>query len=363
MKAMKAPHHSYLSSGLAALLLTPVLAIEPPADDSPPPAAPKPQAPPVAPAEAPAAKPDAPAAQAAQVAPYLGVGSSHVPDVLAAHLGLKPEEGIVIRALDPNGPAAKAGLVEHDVITRIGGQPVGSHADLVKQVQSHQAGDEIKIDLVHQGKPVTKAVTLTPRPDGGGIAAAPEQLDNLMLEGMPDDQFKRIREAIDRQLRAMEGGAAGLPDMPDMPDMDQAMKDAQKRMDEARKRMAEAMKEGLGGGIKVQGSATVRVKDNEGSVELKSVNGGKEATVRDLNDREVWSGPWDTEQDKAAAPPEVRARIEKLNIDPNFKGQGLRLNLGNPFGNGFGAPAEDPAKEDDEAEQPAPEAPEGGPVE
>ena len=348
-------HSSYLATGLAALLLTPVLAIEPPADDAPPPVAPRPAARPAPQAEAPAAKPAAPAQQAA---PYLGVGSSHVPEVLAAHLGLKPDEGIVIRAIDPNGPAAKAGLAEHDVITRIGGKPVGSHADLVKQVQNHQAGDELAIDLVHQGKPVTKSVTLIPRPDGGGVALAPEQMEDFMLEGMPDEQAKRIRDAIDRQLRALEGGG---PNADAMPDAGNAMKEMQKRMDEARKRMAEAMRQAPGGGLKIQGSATIRVRDNDGSIELKSIDGGKEATVRDLAGKELWSGPWDTEQDKAAAPPEVRARIEKLNLDPNFKGQGLRLQLGN--GRPLIQPEEDNAGKDDDAEKPAPDAPKGGPVE
>ena len=357
MNVMKTNHSLLIPAGIAALMLTPVLAIEPPVDDAPPPVAPKPKVQPAPQAEAPAAKPAAPAPDH-QVAPYLGVGSSHVPEVLAAHLGLKPEEGIVIRVLDPNGPAAKAGLAEHDVITRIGGQPVGSHADLTKAVQSHQSGEEIKIDLVHQGKPVTKSVTLTPRPDGGDVAAAPEKLDDLKLEGMPDDQFKRIREEIDRRLRAMDGAGPGLPGMPDM---ENAMKDAQKRMAEAQKRMADAMKQAAGG-IQMQGSATVRIKDNEGSVELKSVDGGKEASVRDQNGKEIWSGPWDTAQDKAAAPPAVRARIDKLNLDSNFKGQGLRLLPGRPFVLPL-QPDADNADEDEDAEKPAPEAPEGGPVE
>jgi hypothetical protein len=281
-----------------------------------------------------------------------------VPEVLASHLGLKPEEGIVVRVLDPNGPAAKAGLAEHDVITRIGGHPVGSHADLVKQVQGHQAGDEIAIDLVHQGKPVTKSVTLTPRPDGGGVAVAPERMEDFLLEGMPDDQAKRIRDAIDRQLRAMGGivpGAGGMPEMGD------AVEEAQKRMDEARKRMEGAMRQAPNGGFKIQSSAIVR-RDHEGSVKLKSVDGGKEASVSDLNGKELWSGPWDTEQDKAAAPPEIRARIDKLNLDPKFKGQGLRLNLGKPFG-GPVEPDQGDDAADEDAENPAPEAPEGGPIE
>jgi hypothetical protein len=63
--------------------------------------------------------------------------------------------------------------------------------------------------------------------------------------------------------------------------------------------------------------------DDQGSIELKAVDGGKEITVRDPQDQIIWSGPWDTEQDKAAAPDDVRQRIERLNFDG--QGNGLRL--------------------------------------
>ena len=41
----------------------------------------------------------------------------------------------------------------------------------------------------------------------------------------------------------------------------------------------------------------------------------------------TWSGPWDTAQDKAAAPADVRQRMESLNLDSDFKGNGLRLKM------------------------------------
>jgi hypothetical protein len=317
--------------GIAALLVYPLLAIEPPADNAPPPPA----------AEAPAT-PDAPAvapAQPARIAPYLGIGTSPVPEVLAVHIGLKADEGIIVRVIDPDGPAAKAGLAQHDVITRVAGQVVGSHADLVRQIQSHQTGDKIAVDLIHQGKSVTRSITLAARPDGGGIAAAPQELDNLMLDGMPQDQAQHIREAIERQLRAMHKAAA-IPQAGfggDPPQMGEAMR-------ELRKHMAEAMPNGVNppaGGIRLQNSAVFRMVDGLGSIEMKSVNGGKEATLRDKENKVTWSGPWDTPQDKAAAPPDVRARIDRLNLDNSLQGEGIRLHFG-----GLGGIVPDPVAPD-----------------
>ena len=325
---MKTTRPSLISLGIAAMLVAQSHAIEPPADTAPPPplaAAPAKPAAPTKPA-APAAVP----APAAKIAPYLGVGTSPVPEALAAHIGLKADEGILIRAVDPDGPAAKAGLTEHDVITRVAGQAVGTHADLIKQIQGHKPGDEIALDLIHQGKATNKAVTLAARPARGGIAAAPPELDNLMLNGMTQEQAKGIKDAITRQLRAMQDGVANPDDLlgKDLPNVADALQEMQKHL-------ADAMKNGIqlqGGGANGQGGAVFRMQDEQGSIELKSADGGKEATVRDNNNKVIWSGPWDTAQDKAAAPPNVRARLEKLNIDNSFNGGGLRLQFGAPGG-------------------------------
>ncbi len=300
---MKTTKLTFIPTGIAILLAQPLPAIEPPADNAPPPPAAQAQAVPAAPLPQ--------AVPAAQAAPYLGVGTSPLPEVLAAHIGLKADEGIVVRVIDPAGPAAKAGLAQHDVITRVAGQAVGSHAELVKQLQSHQPGDQIALDVIHQGKTATQSVTLGARPDGGGIAAAPQDLDHLMLDGMPQDQAKHIREAIERQLRAMQDGAALPKGMFGMPQLGGARPQA---MDK--------------GELQLQNSAVFRMMDEQGSIEMKSVDGGKEVTLRDKNDKVIWSGPWDTQQDKAAAPPDARARIDKLNLDNNFQGGGIRLHFG-----------------------------------
>ncbi|KAB2642144.1 MAG: PDZ domain-containing protein [Verrucomicrobia bacterium] len=339
MKAMKANFFLFVPAIITALLAPTVVAIEPPADNAPPPPA---AAAPAAPA-APAKRAAAPAA--AKTAPYLGIGSGDVPEVLATHLGLKAGAGIVIRALDPDGPGAKAGLTQHDVITRIAGQVVGSQADLVKQIRSHQTGDEITVDLIHHGQPATKSITLAARPDGDGVAAIPQELDTLMLDGMPQEQAKRIRDAIGRQLRAMQNGAVIPEAIPgnDLPKMGDAMKEMQKRV-------ADALKNGMQapgglqvapGGVQVQGAAIIRMADDQGSIELKSADGGKEATLRDKDNKVTWTGPWDTEQDKAAAPPAVRSRLENLNLDNNLNGNGLHLQFGGNGGAGPLAPMPD----------------------
>jgi hypothetical protein len=62
-------------------------------------------------------------------------------------------------------------------------------------------------------------------------------------------------------------------------------------------------------------------------VEVKTQDGGKEVRVLGPGGKVEWEGPYDTPQDKEAAPPEVREKIDGMNIDMDFKGNGLRLHM------------------------------------
>lgn len=285
---------------------------------------------------APPAAEQAPAAEAPanEQAAYLGVVAGSIPEMLAVHIGLQSGEGIVVRALMPDGPAVEAGLVVHDVITRIGGEPVASSEDLSREINALQPGEKVRLDVIHKGKPVGIDVTLGTRPLQ---VAAPqirplEQLDQLNLDGVPQDLADRVRRMIEGNLgdQRLDFGQ-GIHDP--APQLDEAMREMKLRMEKAMEGMQIPELQQRGGiqipefqqqgGIQIQQGATFRLMDDEGSIELKSNHGGKEITVRDKDQQIVWSGPWDTEQDKAAAPEDIRQRVERLNFDAN--GNGLRL--------------------------------------
>jgi serine protease Do len=296
-----------LTTGLlTSTLLTASFAIEPPEDDAPPAA--------VKNEETAIPLPEIQLQQdlippAKQNAPFLGVVSADVPDILAEHLNLPDREGVVVRSLVPDGPAAKAGITTNDVITRVSGTPVGSPQELSEKIAAQKPGDPLAIDLIHRGKPATVQVTLGVRP--ADLAASGEPADPLTfdLQGLPEELANRIRDLQNNGKANLEEGLEAL-----------------------RKRLEGAWEQGIlpNPADKIQGEATVRIQDNDGQIELKSRDGGKEVTVRDNDGKIVWSGPWDTDQDKAAAPANVRSRIDSLNIDPNFQGGGLRFQLNRP---------------------------------
>ena len=274
--------------------------------------------------------PGAPVAQAPAVT-YLGLGTSEVPGFLAKHIGLPPHSGLLVRSLDPDGPAGKAGFAEDDVIVKIDGKDVSSHRELAELVRTKKPGDTLKFDYIHEGKAGVRGVVLGEHQGGQafGIAMPDGSALNYMLENLPADQARKVRESIERNMKNRENmenqrsnPALGFGMPGEMKDMEKRM---EKMMEGAAEVAPQAMKGGGDkGGFHMGFSSTVRLLDNDGSVELKNKDGGNEVRVLDKTGKEVWSGPWDTEQDKAAAPKEIRERIGRLNLDSTFKG-GIRL--------------------------------------
>ena len=62
--------------------------------------------------------------------------------------------------VEDGGPAAKAGIHEGDVITKVGDRPVGNADELQVAVQEHEPGDEVPVTLLRDGRQMTVQVTL-----------------------------------------------------------------------------------------------------------------------------------------------------------------------------------------------------------
>jgi len=108
--------------------------------------------------------------------------------------------------------------------------------------------------------------------------------------------------------------AAEVAPAPAAPEINKALQDLPKRMRDAIE-AGPGQREQKPGANRTNQGATVSVRGDWGSIEFKSVDGGKEITARDPQGKVVWTGPWDTEQDKAGAPEDVRQRVERLNFE------------------------------------------------
>lgn len=96
---------------------------------------------------------------------YLGIGAATVTPAIAADLGLAVTNGVVIGQLDPNGPAAQAGLQQGDVIVGLGGVAVQGLQDLQNALTTKfKPGDTVDVKVNRGGTEQTVKVTLAERP-------------------------------------------------------------------------------------------------------------------------------------------------------------------------------------------------------
>src|SRR5690242_1192476 len=81
---------------------------------------------------------------------YLGVGIATVSPAIAKKYLLGAQKGVLIAGVEENGPAAKAGLVEGDVVTAVNGSEVKTDDALRKAIAAGKPGTTIELSVTHR---------------------------------------------------------------------------------------------------------------------------------------------------------------------------------------------------------------------
>jgi len=115
---------------------------------------------------------------------WIGILCREADGLLRSHLKL--DGGLVVEHVVPNGPAAKAGIREHDVLLKFGDASLSVVTDLVEAVKKTR-DQEVTVTLLREGEKVSLKVTAAKRPS--------EQRIGMPVVPKPD------REAIQRWLR------------------------------------------------------------------------------------------------------------------------------------------------------------------
>lgn len=129
----------------------------------------------------------------------LGVTVQEVNQALADSFGLERPEGALVSGVEPDGPAAKAGLKSGDVILRFNGQPIVASADLPTLIGQAAPGDKATLEIARQGQRETLSAQLG---DAGSKAGETPQARGKAEQG-------RLGLAL-RPLQPQERRAAGV---------------------------------------------------------------------------------------------------------------------------------------------------------
>jgi serine protease Do len=281
------------------------------------------------PIQEPEAKPEQ--AQKAEITPkaWLGVAGQPLNPALAAQLSIT--HGVTLELIAGDGSAAKSGIKKFDIITKIGDREIKGMNDLHAAIHGAQVDQILDIELFSAGKKVVKKVKLEARPDhfpkyrpvpkklnqgqaqGSGFKKLPDAFQHL-----PAADRQRIEQMMQSQVKQLENHFA---------QMDIQLADVQ----QIKKKM-QSMQLDLGD-LRMKGhsnySGTFTMIDEQGCIRLKVTDeAGKQVAVMDKAGKVLYAGPYETAEDKAAVPAEVRARIDALGLDALQQGNGFQFQFG-----------------------------------
>jgi serine protease Do len=95
---------------------------------------------------------------------YLGVGLQPLDENIAAALGLPKDQGEIVRSVVPGEAAARAGIQQGDVITRVNGEEVNPDQTVSYLIANTQVGARVPIDIIRNGRRQTVTVAVGQRP-------------------------------------------------------------------------------------------------------------------------------------------------------------------------------------------------------
>jgi serine protease Do len=144
---------------------------------------------------------------------YLGVMLQDVSAEMAKALKLPEEAGVEVTRLDPNSPAALAGIKVDDVVMQYNGQRVESQDQFKRMVRETPAGREVSLQIYRNGAfQIIKAKLAPVPPYAGQSVPVPLSLRSQPFQGAsPDVPLSRMSWGIGilgAELESLEGQLA-----------------------------------------------------------------------------------------------------------------------------------------------------------
>jgi 2-alkenal reductase len=96
--------------------------------------------------------------------PYLGINWQSINPQFAEAQNLPVEYGVLITGIDPDGPAAAAGLQRGDILTGLGGEMIDRDVSFINLLFRHQPGETVTIGVLRGDENLQVSVVLAERP-------------------------------------------------------------------------------------------------------------------------------------------------------------------------------------------------------
>src|SRR5438067_10360465 len=213
---------------------------------------------------------------------YLGVETSQVPDVVSEQLGLAKGLGLVIEYVEPNSPAASAGIQQNDIIKMLNDQILIEPSQLRKLLQTFSEGTEVTLTILRKGKEqkITTKLAKKEVPQRHSMIPGGNHDWHWDFDETGDlgEQMQELKEQLKEQLGDTRGIVRGA--------VIQAHEAARRAREDARRAAQEIhILSRDNGALKATnidlGNAQIVFSDDKGELKLENVDGKKLLTVKD----------------------------------------------------------------------------------
>lgn len=244
---------------------------------------------------------------------YLGVDTSQVPTVVSEQLGLAKGFGLVVDYVEPNSPAATAGVQQNDILKMLNDQILVEPSQLRKLLQTFPEGTEVTVTVLRKGQEQKLTVKLAKKEVPQRHSMFPGGNHDWHWDFDATGDLNEQMKDLKQQLREQLGNQRGII----REAVTQAHEAARRARDDAR-RAADELRifSDDNGAVKASkidlGKAQIVLSDEKGELKLANVDGRKLLTVKDPHGKLVFSGPAETEEDVDKMPADVRERYDRL---------------------------------------------------
>jgi membrane-associated protease RseP (regulator of RpoE activity) len=94
---------------------------------------------------------------------FLGVQVMDMTPELRRHFGAPEDMGVLVSRVDEDGPAAAAGILVGDILTKVDGEGVPNTRSLAAAIRKKKDGETVAIDALRDGSPTSFSVSVEER--------------------------------------------------------------------------------------------------------------------------------------------------------------------------------------------------------